>query len=53
MKKTYQVPEINVVMVAQNLMQTASGAQGTAIKSGNASSSYDVLSRGGNWDDED
>ncbi len=51
MKKTYQAPAVNVVMMAQNLMQAAS-AQGTAIK-GSASSSNEVLSRGGNWDDED
>ena len=53
MKKIYINPKTEVVEIhASNLMQIGS-PNGTDVKSGSASSSYEVLSREGRFFDDD
>lgn len=52
MKKIYQAPTVNVVVMQMNHHLMDASANGTVIR-GNASSSNAVLSRESDWDDED
>ena len=54
MKKTYINPAVTVfnIQTSQSLLQTVS-ANGAEVKTGGASTNYEVLSRRSGWWDED